>query len=188
MDIVICGVGGQGVVLASNVLATAALLEGFDVKASEVHGMAQRGGSVLSQVRIGEKVYSPMIPKKSAHIVLSFEEMEVLRYLDLCRDGATAIVNRERIIPLSVELGETKYPEGIDNFLKERNCHYISVNGIENLKQKNFPPKTLNIYLLSVASNHIPLKEEHFLKAIELSVPTKTIDVNKQVFLYGRTF
>ena len=97
-----------------------------------------------------------------------------------------AVVNRERIIPLSVELGKDKYPENVENILRKRCCHFQSVKAIENLKQKNFPAKTLNVYLLSVASNHIPLKEEHFLKAIELSVPPKTIDINKEVFLYGR--
>ncbi|MCK5707258.1 MAG: indolepyruvate oxidoreductase subunit beta [Candidatus Aureabacteria bacterium] len=187
-DIVICGVGGQGVILASKVLATAALLQGFDVKASEVHGMAQRGGSVLSQVRIGKEIFSPTIPLCKASTCLSFEELEALRYLPYLKEKAMIVVNNKRIDPLLVELKQAKYPENVIDLLKEKGFNVSSINGEETLKEKGFPLKALNILLLGVASKTIPIAEEFFLTAIEKSVPLKTVEINKEVFMLGRSF
>ena len=187
-DIIICGVGGQGVILASKVLANAALLQGFDVKASEVHGMAQRGGSVLSQVRIGKKIYSPTIPLGKACICISFEEMEALRYLPFFKEKATIVINKKRIDPLLVELKQAKYPENVIDSLKVKGFNVFFINGEDKLKDKRFPFKALNILLLGVASKKIPIDEKAFLKAIEKSVPLQTVETNKEVFLYGRSF
>jgi indolepyruvate ferredoxin oxidoreductase beta subunit len=186
-DIVICGVGGQGVVLASKVLAAAALMQGFDVKASEVHGMAQRGGSVVSQVRFGEKVFAPTISDGHAAMMLAFEELEALRNTPLMIEGASIVLNTQKIDPLPVVLKKEAYPGDVAARLKASGFRVSVVNGLEELKTKNFPPKALNIFLLGVASKSIPVKEENFLKAVEQSVPQKYVDVNKQVFQAGRS-
>ena len=113
LNIVICGVGGQGTLLASRILGHIAMELGHDVKVSEVHGMSQRGGSVITYVRMGEKVYSPMIEQKGADFVLAFEELEALRDLTYLKDGGTLIVNTQQILPLPVIIGAAKYPENI---------------------------------------------------------------------------
>ena len=120
LNIVICGVGGQGTLLASRILGHIAMELGHDVKVSEVHGMSQRGGSVITYVRMGEKVYSPMIEQKGADFVLAFEELEALRDLTYLKDGGTLIVNTQQILPLPVIIGAAKYPENILQTLKEK--------------------------------------------------------------------
>jgi indolepyruvate ferredoxin oxidoreductase, beta subunit len=187
-DIIICGVGGQGVILSSKVLANAAMLEGLDVKASEVHGMAQRGGAVVSQVRIGEKVYSPTIPAGQGDVIISFEEMEALRYLQLVTPGASVILNLQKIKPLPVILKKAKYPEKISSSLAELGFRAVGVNGIKELKEKGFPFRSLNMFLLGIASRNVPVREENFHKAIELSVAGKFAAVNRDVFAFGRDF
>ena len=120
LNIVICGVGGQGTLLASRILGHIAMELGHDVKVSEVHGMSQRGGSVITYVRMGEKVYSPMIEQKGADFVLAFEELEALRDLTYLKDGGPLIVNTQQILPLPVIIGAAKYPENILQTLKEK--------------------------------------------------------------------
>ena len=134
-NIMIVGVGGQGVILASEIISLAALKEGLDVKKSEVHGMAQRGGSVVSNVRFGEKVHSPLISKGEANILLAFEKLEALRWVDHLEENSTIVTNTQRIDPLPVALGKAKYPADVLDKLKETNHKVISVDALNIARQ-----------------------------------------------------
>ena len=184
IDVVICGVGGQGVLLASEVLANMALSLGLDVKKSEIHGMAQRGGSVFSHVRIGEKVHSPVIPLGTADFMLAFEELEALRYAPYLKPEAVVLVNRQRIMPMTVLSGLKEYPEDTINRLKE----HFKVYQIEAIKlaQQAGNPRTTNMVMLGALSELLPWEEEQWMKALENSIPPKLLNLNIKAFKSGR--
>jgi indolepyruvate ferredoxin oxidoreductase beta subunit len=182
-NIVICGVGGQGIILASNVLCHTAFVEGFDVKKSEVHGMAQRGGSVITHVRIGDKIYSPLIEQGNSDIVLAFEKLEAMRYIHYLKKNGTAIVNDRKILPMSVLTGAASYPENIKANLKRHGeIYYVDAEKVA-LELGNI--RTVNIILLGVLSCFLGFKKKSWKASITKNVKKKFVDLNLAAFNQG---
>ncbi len=182
-DIIICGVGGQGIILASNVLCNTAFLESFDVKKSEVHGMAQRGGSVITHVRIGKKIHSPLIEQGNSDIVLAFEKLEALRYIHYLKKNGTAIVNDREIPPMSVLTGAAQYPVNIKGKLKHRGMIYFV--DAEKIAFELGNRRTVNIILLGVLSCFLGFKKKSWKTAISKNVKKKFVDLNLAAFNRG---
>lgn len=182
--IVICGVGGQGIILASDILSLAAMEEGYDVKKSEVHGMAQRGGSVISNCIFGKKVYSPLIGLGEGDILLAFEKLEALRGLPYLKKDGTMIVNDYEWPPLTVASGDVVYPENTIETLKDKVKKLVSVNGVK-IAMDLGNIRTTNVVLLGVLARFLPFKRESWLSVIERRVPGKTLEINKTAFLSG---
>jgi indolepyruvate ferredoxin oxidoreductase beta subunit len=184
-NILFCGVGGQGILLASELTAEALLAQGHDVKKSEVHGMAQRGGSVEAHLRYGAKVYSPLIEPGEADLLLAFEIMEALRYLPYLNKKSKVIVNTQRIMPPAVATGKTVYPENILEELTSRGLTVIPVDGFEIAREAG-NVKAANVALVGALSKLLPIPEAAFLAAIEKRVPARFLEVNRKVFKAGR--
>ena len=184
-NILIVGVGGQGIILASEVLATVAMNQGYDVKQSEVHGMAQRGGSVSSHIRYGDAVYSPTIAEGKADVLLSFEMLESLRWLDFLATKGIAIVNRQRIDPMPVASGKAEYPKEIDEQLQQ-NVHKLHLIDGQALAEQAGHIKAVNVALLGVLSTILEFDKEVWQETIKKRVPAKTIDINFKAFNLGR--
>ncbi len=184
-NVVISGVGGQGTVLASKLLSEVAARSGLDVKQSEVHGMSQRGGDVISQVRFAKKVYSPLITEGEADVLLSFELLEGLRYISYVKPDGKAIVSTKKIIPSSVGSGSDKYPDNIEDKIKTLIKDVTFVDG-EQIALDIGNVRTVNIILLGALSKALPFKLEEWEEAIKVTVPPKTIDVNLKAFSKGR--
>lgn len=182
-NIMIVGVGGQGTLLTSRILGDITVTAGYDVKLSEVHGMAQRGGSVVTFVRYGKKVAEPIIEEGQADVLIAFEMLEALRYAHFLKKDGVIIVNEQRIDPITVVTGAAQYPENIiDNLEKEYNVY--KVNAMEEaLKLGN--SRVFNIIVLGVAAKHMDFSKEAWLEAIEKTVPPKTVEINKKAFLLG---
>ncbi len=180
-NVFISGVGGQGILLASEILSDVALAHGLDVKKSEVHGMAQRGGSVVSHVRFGEKVYSPVIAEREADLLVSFEKMEALRWIHYIAPEGTVVVNDQQIVPSGME----RYPEDIDEGLSKRapNAHIIDALALANEAGN---ARAVNTVMLGAFSNYLEFAEEDWKKAIEARVPPKTVEINLKAFALGR--
>lgn len=183
--IVLCGVGGQGTILAAHILAEAAISEGFDVKVSEIHGMAQRGGAVTTVVRFGSKVHSMISDKGMADAVVSFEMLEALRNLDQLKIGGTIIVNDEIIKPASVLTGKVEISPNIGDALGVLDPIIIPA---ENTAREAGNAKASNTVLLGALSSVCPFSEEAWEDAIRMHVPEKTIEVNLLAFRAGRAF
>jgi len=189
-SIVLAGVGGQGTLIAGKLLGILAMNLGLDVKVSEVHGMSQRGGSVVTYVKIAPSVYSPVIEEGTADFVLSFEEVEAVRWANLLKKGGTMIVNTQQIKSLPVLMGQMKYPEGVVDSLKEAagdNANIVSIDA-ERLALDVGNPKAVNIVMLGALSNFFGASEEDWMKAIEEAFAGKpqTIPGNKAAFDKGR--
>ena len=185
-DILICGVGGQGTVLASKIIAAAAMEEGSPVHSAETIGMAQRGGSVTSHVRIGGEAYSPMIPFGGADMLLAFEPGEAVRNLRYLKKGGIAVVNTSAVKPVTESLKETGYDGSeMTAYLKEK-CSCIFVNA-EKVCRPFGSTKFFNIIMLGVAagSGHLGLEKDTLLKQIEQRVPSRFLDVNLRAFQTG---
>ncbi|MCX8084484.1 MAG: indolepyruvate oxidoreductase subunit beta [Calditerrivibrio sp.] len=184
-DILVVGVGGQGTVLASDIICNVALLENFDTKKSEIHGMAQRGGSVVSHVRIGEKVLSPIIPTGGADIILSLEKMEFLRYLEYVNKKTILISNTQKIIPTSIINDAELYPDKQveENYPLFKKRYLFDAFTIA---KESGNPKGVSVVCLGYLSNFLPFSVENWEKAIEKKVPPKTIEVNIKAFHNGR--
>ncbi len=186
LSVIITGVGGQGILLASNVIGKAAIYEGHKVVGSETHGMAQRGGSVTSHVRIGN-VFSPLIPKGKADFMLAFEPLEALRNAEFLNEKSIAIVNTQKIIPTTLRGEVWNYPK-VEKILTElrKFSEVIAINASE-LAKKAGSIKTLNVVMLGVlCSTNFPLKEENLKRAIKEFVPPKTIEINMKAFELGK--
>ncbi len=183
-SVMIVGVGGQGTLLASRILGNVVIEEGYDVKVSEVHGMAQRGGSVVTYVKYGEKVYSPIISEGEADIILSFEELEAYRYLPYLKKGGTLIVNAQEIDPMPVITGAAQYPENIINKLKDKADGVIAVDALA-LANEAGNSKAVNVVLLGVLAKSSDIAEEKWLEAVKKTVPPKFLDVNLKAFALG---
>ncbi len=182
-NIMIVGVGGQGTLLTSRILGGITIHAGYDVKLSEVHGMAQRGGSVVTYVRYGEKVNEPIVEEGQADVLIAFEKLEALRYAHILKKDEVLVVNEQRIDPMPVVIGAAKYPEGILEEL-EKKYKVLKVDAMaEALKLGN--PKTFNVIVLGLAAKHMDFRKEDWLEVIENTVPAKTIDINKQAFETG---
>lgn len=184
-DILIVGVGGQGTLLTSRIIAQVAVQMGYDVKVSEVHGMAQRGGSVISQVRYGEKVYSPIIKKGDGDILLAFEKIEAARWLEYLKPDGKVIINDERVDPLPVMSGKAKYPDKITDRIIELvpDTKIVDATSIA-LELGNI--KVANVVLVGMLSEAIGLPVEEVEKAIRTMVPEKVLDANLKAFEAGR--
>ncbi|MBQ7283942.1 MAG: indolepyruvate oxidoreductase subunit beta [Oscillospiraceae bacterium] len=182
-NIMIVGVGGQGTLLTSRILGGLAMDAGYDVKLSEVHGMAQRGGSVVTFVRYGENVYEPIVEEGGADVIIAFEKLEALRYAHFLKKDGALVVNDWRIDPMPVVIGAAEYPENIiENLKKEYNVY--SVNAMEEAKKLG-SPRSFNLVVLGVAAQHMDFTQEQWHKVIEKTVPPKTVDVNKTAFNAG---
>lgn len=185
-NIMIVGVGGQGTLLTSRILGNLILNEGLDVKLSEVHGMAQRGGSVTTFVRYGEKVYEPIIEEGEADIIIAFEILEAQRYQHFLKSDGVMIVNNQRIDPIGVITGKEEYPKDALLVLKEK-YKVIEVDSLnEALKLSN--PRVFNTIILGVISNYMEFSVENWEETIRSTVPEKTIDINLKAFHLGRSF
>jgi indolepyruvate ferredoxin oxidoreductase, beta subunit len=185
INVLFVGVGGQGVIVASQILGEVLLKAGFDVKRSEVHGMAQRGGSVVSQVRFGTKVFSPLIKKGEGDFLVSFEMLETLRYLDYLKPSSFVLVNNQKILPPSVSMGLEDYPTDIPARLKEKFKNFILIEGIA-LAQQAGNPKALNVVFLGALSRYLNLEEKMWVKTIQEQFPQALREVNKKGFYLGR--
>ena len=183
-NILLVGVGGQGTILASKILTSGLMKAGYDVKMSEIHGMSQRGGSVSTQVRYGEKVYSPIVGKGSADVIVAFEEMEALRWLDHLKIGGTMVINDYQIQPVPVNLGAAEYPEGIIEHLSTI-CDVKAFKAAEIATELG-NPKAMNIVLLGALVKSMGgLDEIDWDAEIEANVKAKFIDLNKKAFHAG---
>ena len=184
-NILMVGVGGQGVILASEIISEVMMRAGYDVKKSEVHGMAQRGGSVSSHVRFGPKVYSPLIKKGDADVLFSFELLESVRYLDFLRSDALLIVNNQKVLPPSVTLGVDTYPEQIPEMLRQRFSRVEIVDALDIAKRAG-NSRALNVAFLGALSRHFAVDENLWKEVISSMLPPKLVDVNIKAFLLGR--
>jgi len=185
-DILIVGVGGQGVLLASEIISQVAMDAGLDVKKSEVHGMSQRGGVVSSHIKIAPKVYSPVIFKGKADVLVSFEQAEALRAVDWLKKHGLAIVSRTRLVPAIVTSSkEFSYPEDAIGMLQMKVARTIPVDA-DNLARELGDPRLVNTILLGVLSNYLPFSREQWVEAIRKRVRAKFIDVNVAALERGR--
>ena len=183
-NILLAGVGGQGTLLASEVLSEVMMMAGMDVKKNEIHGMSQRGGSVVSHVRYGTKVYSPIIPEGEVDILFSFELLETCRYLPLLRKDAQVIVNSLKIAPPSVALGKQDYPEDLVEKITAQFPSTVVVAGLD-LALEAGNPKTVNTVLLGALSNVLDIDRELWIKALKKMVPSRLLDINLKAFELG---
>lgn len=182
-NIMIVGVGGQGTLLTSRILGGITLNAGYDVKLSEVHGMAQRGGSVVTYVRYGQNVTEPIVEEGQADVLIAFERLEALRYAHFLKKDGIIIVNDQRIDPITVLTGASQYPENIIETLKE-SYKVLVVDAIEEAKKLG-NTKIFNIIVLGLAAKHMEFSKEEWIKMIEETVPPKTIELNTKAFEVG---
>ena len=183
MNIMIVGVGGQGTLLASRILGNTVINEGFDVKVSEVHGMSQRGGSVVTYVKFGDKVFSPVIDKGEADIILAFEMLEAYRAMPFLKKGGKMIVNNQKINPMPVIIGATEYPENIGDKLRE-NIDLTEVEALDIAKEAG-NSKAVNVVLIGVMAKNTDIAYEKWVETIKTTVPEKFLDVNLKAFEMG---
>ena len=184
-NIMIVGVGGQGSLLASKMLGHLLLNAGYDVKVSEVHGMSQRGGSVVTYVRWGEKVYSPIIDRGQADAILSFELLEAARWTEYLKPSGRLITNTQQINPMPVITGAARYPEGLEGKLRALGIDLDAVDAL-SLAEEAGSSKAVNIVLLGRLSRWFDFTEAEWLEAIEQSVPPRFLELNKKAFALGR--
>ena len=185
--IMIVGVGGQGTLLASRILGSVLLNRGYDVKMSEVHGMSQRGGSVVTYVKYGEKVYSPIIDLGEADYILAFERLEAARWAGYLKQGGKLILNDRRIDPMPVITGAMQYPDDIVEKLGSKGIRIIASDAL-SLAQEAGNAKSVNVVLIGVLSAFADFPEEEWLSALEVCVKPKFLDVNKKAFALGREY
>jgi indolepyruvate ferredoxin oxidoreductase beta subunit len=184
-SIMIVGVGGQGTLLASRILGSVLGTAGYEVKVSEVHGMSQRGGSVVTYIRYGEKVYSPVIEKGQADMIVSFEQLEAARYVSYLKKGGHIITSTQQIDPMPVITGAAVYPEDIIGKLKAEGVDVIAVDALALAEQAG-TAKASNVVLMGVVSTKMAFDEDVWQKALEQCVPAKFLELNKKAFALGR--
>ena len=185
VNIMIVCVGGQGTLLASKLLGRLFMEKGYDVKVSEVHGMSQRGGSVVTYVRYGEKVYSPVIDKGQADYIISFEALEAARYVQYLKKGGILVTNIQQINPMPVITGAAQYPENIIEKLSNLDIKLEAFDAL-SIALKAGSSKAVNLALLGKLSKHFDFTQQMWLDAIKDSVPAKFLEMNTQAFLMGR--
>jgi len=186
LNLLIVGVGGQGTLLASRILGTVALKLNFDVKVSEVHGMSQRGGSVVTYVKFGDKIYSPLIEKGEADLIIAFEQLEALRWIDYLSKDGKMIINEQVINPMPVIIGKAKYPENIIETLNK--AHQIFSLDALRIASECGTTKAVNIVLLGVMARLTGIDKEIFNQAIHEVVPAKVLEVNIKAFDEGYNY
>lgn len=183
-SIVIVGVGGQGTLLASKILGAAALSCGFDVKVSEVHGMSQRGGSVITYVRYGDSVASPLVEAGGADMLLAFEQLECLRWSHMLKKGGSAVCSTQKISPMPVIAGAAKYPEDIPAALRGAGVELYTCDALE-IAEKLGNVKAVNVVLIGLAARHSDIPKEKFIEAITATVKAQFIELNLAAFEAG---
>ena len=186
-NVMIVGVGGQGSLLASKLLGVLLTQEGYDVKVSEVHGMSQRGGSVVTYVRFGDKVYSPIIAEGEADYIVSFEKIEAARYANCLKKGGKIIVNSQTIDPMPVIIGTAEYPDGV---LDELEAKGVFVDAIDALKlaEDAGNPKSANIVLMGRLAKYFDMDKEKWIEAIKGIVKPQFVDINIKAFELGYNY
>lgn len=184
MNILIVGVGGQGTLLTSKVLGKYAELTGYDCKLSEVHGMAQRGGSVVTHVRFGNKVFSPIIWEGGADIILAFEKLEAYRYQNYLKSDGILIVNDMEICPMPVICGKEIYPLYIKDELENKFCKAFFINALEKAKQSG-SVRAVNIVMVGALTKLLNFDYNKMERAVGICVPFKSLEINKKAFLLG---
>jgi indolepyruvate ferredoxin oxidoreductase beta subunit len=184
-DLLITGVGGQGAILASDIIGKAAVSAGLPIRAAETHGMAQRGGSVVNHIRVGED-YGSMIPKKGADLMLALEPMEAVRYLDFLKDGGVVIVNTQPVLPVTVISGLAKYPD-VSEILDVLSKKYIvKAFNADELAFEAGSRLAMNVAMVGAVSDYLPIPRENLLESIKALVPQKTVEINLKAFEMGR--
>ena len=184
-NMMIVGVGGQGTLLASKLFGRLLLDQGYDVKVSEVHGMSQRGGSVVTYVRWGDKVYSPVIDKGEADFILSFELLEAARWMEFLRPGGRIITNTQRIDPMPVITGAAEYPQELERRMAEAGVDLDAMDAL-SLAEEAGSSKAVNLVLLGRLSRYFDWPEDTWQQAITASVPEKFLELNRRAFHLGR--
>lgn len=185
-DLVIAGVGGQGTILASDIIGKAAVKENISVRAAETHGMAQRGGSVVNHIRLGCELGS-MIPLKSADVLLALEPSEALRYLEYLSDDGTIIVNTDPVLPVTVTSGLCTYPDADAIIEKLKQNHEVKAFNATELAKDAGHPQSMNVVMVGAVSNYLPVSVESMLECVRELVPPKTVDINIRAFEMGRS-
>jgi indolepyruvate ferredoxin oxidoreductase beta subunit len=184
MNMLLVGVGGQGTILASKIIAEVAMLEGHDVKMSEIHGMAQRGGSVVTQVRMGEKVYSPLIEEGEADFIVAFEMLEAWRWSHYLTSGGTMVVNEQKIEPMSVLTGQREYPAEILETLAERSAKMYTLDA-PALAREVGNLRATNTVLLGALARHMDIPLSTWERAMHNTIPDRFLDLNLRAFAAG---
>lgn len=182
-NIMIVGVGGQGTLLTSRVLGGIIQKAGYDVKLSEVHGMAQRGGSVVTFVRYGDKVFEPIVEEGQADVLIAFEKLEAMRYAHFLRQDGVMIVNDQQMDPMTVVTGAAEYPENILERLKEK-FHVVSIDAMDEAKKLG-NSRVFNTIIIGVAAKSMDFEEQQWLDVIAETVPPKTVEINQKAFKVG---
>ena len=183
-NVMIVGVGGQGSLLASKLLGRLLLSKGYDIKVSEVHGMSQRGGSVVTYVRFGDKVYSPVIDKGEADFIVSFELLEAARWTEFLKPGGKLIANTQQINPMPVIIGAAEYPAQLAENMVAAGIDLDAVDAL-TLAEQAGSAKAVNLVLMGKLSKYFDIPQEEWLAAIEQSVPPKFLEMNKKAFALG---
>jgi indolepyruvate ferredoxin oxidoreductase beta subunit len=186
-NIMIVGVGGQGSLLASKLLGHLLLSQGYDVKVSEVHGMSQRGGSVVTYVRYGDAVYSPVIDEGQADFIVSFELLEAARWLPYLKKDGIIVTNTQQIDPMPVITGAAEYPENLVDSLKNAGAKVDALDCL-TLAEQAGSAKAVNIVLLGRLSHYFDLPDEVWMKSLEANVPAKFLEMNKKAFELGKNY
>lgn len=183
-SVLIVGVGGQGTLLASRLLGNAVISRGYDVKVSEVHGMSQRGGSVVTYVRYGDRVDSPYLEAGEADVIISFELLEAARYLPYLKKGGTIVVNTQRIDPMPVITGAAVYPDGILEALQSAGAKVNEVDALALAEQAG-SSKAVNVVLMGVVAKHMDIDYDVWVETVKNTVPPKFLDLNLKAFELG---
>ncbi len=186
-SIMLVGVGGQGTLLASRILGNTLLSQGFDVKVSEVHGMSQRGGSVVTYIKYGDKVYSPVIEKGEADVIVSFEELEAARWLPYLKKGGKIITNTQQVEPMPVITGAMAYPSDIIEKIKGTGADITALDAL-SLANEAGSSRAVNVVLMGVLSTMMDFPADAWKTALEECVPAKALDINRKAFALGEGY
>lgn len=187
LNILFVGVGGQGTILASKILTQAALSQGCDVKMSEIHGMAQRGGSVVTQVRLGEGIHSPVIDEGEADLIVAFEQLEGFRWAHYLKEKGALIVNSQKIIPLPVLTGAAEYPGDIVDRLRTRLCRVVEVDGLR-LAAEAGNVRATNVILVGILAQFMDFSQETWQDALKVRIPERLLELNQRAFALGYAY
>ena len=187
VNIMIVGVGGQGTLLASRIIGNVAINSSYDVKLSEIHGMAQRGGSVVSSIKMAEKVYSPIIEKGEADIILAFEELEALRWLDYLAPAGRMIINEQQILPASVLTGQADYPEGVLEKIRVSTDNIISIDALSVARECG-TTKAVNTVLIGILARLLDFPKEKWPASLENLIPERYLEANLKAFETGYNY
>lgn len=186
-SIMIVGVGGQGTLLASRILGAVLISNGFDVKVSEVHGMSQRGGSVVTYVKYGSKVNSPIVNEGEADLILAFEQLEAARWLQYLKKDGTLIINTQKIDPMSVIIGNSIYPDGVLDAINKAGAKTTNLDAL-SLAVSAGSAKAVNVVLIGVMASHMDLNRDVWMDAIKNTVPEKFLEMNLKAFDLGYNY